>query len=118
MATLSFQWPTASNRTGLDAGGHRQRLTSPGLPIPMRGGPRSKSRPPRGRQVGKAGPRLPALRGGGRDRDQPPPPHRSLFYECFCIIIITIRPLLRAMEQGGCSTGEGREETGSIVRDW
>ena len=61
MAALSFQWPTASNRTGLDAGGHRQRLTPPGLPIPMRGGPRSKSRPPRGRQVGKAGPRLLAL---------------------------------------------------------
>ena len=34
MAALSFQWPTASNRTGSDAGGHRQRLTSPGLPIP------------------------------------------------------------------------------------
>ena len=34
MAALSFQWPTASNRPGLDAGGHRQRLTSPGLPIP------------------------------------------------------------------------------------
>ena len=118
MAALSFQWPTASNRPGLDAGGHRQRLTSPGLPIPHEWWAEAEVLPSP-RQAGrKGGPRLLALRGGGRDRDQPPPPHRSLFYECFCIIIITIRPLLRAMEQGGCSTGEGREETGSIVRDW
>ena len=117
MAALSFQWPTTSNRPGLNAGGHRQRLTPLGLPIPMRGGPRSKSRPPRGRQVGKAGPRLLALRGGGRDRDWSPPLHRSLFYECFCIITITMRPPTESYGARGRSTGEGREETGSVVRD-